>query len=251
MNRAKSIFLPILSGLLLIISLSGCGPAKEQDTLSSNQDTLEVLDDSATQNDLKDKVNFENAEYATSEDGEVLIQIAPEGPGSPENAGIAYRSDLGPDEVWNETEGTLVGSDGFTMPEAVAMEDGSLGTLQIPSIGLTVPVYETEDNELEAMVYGVAHFKETSCWDGNVGLAGHNQGVNTFFQDLYKLEIGDTITLTTALGTRTYEVSMSKEIDETDWSYLGRTDDNRITLITCVNHDLTKRLCVQGTEVQE
>ena len=255
MNGVKRYFLPVLSGFLILasavmlLSLSGCSPATEEEILSSSE-PLEALDESPTPDELSGEVNFANADYATSADGEVLIQIDPNAPGVPGNAGMAYRSDKGPDEVWNGSEGSLVGSDGFTLPEAVAMEDGSLGTLQIPAIGLTVSVYETEDNELEAMVHGVAHFKETSCWDGNVGLAGHNQGVNTFFQDLYKLKNGDKIILTTALGTRTYEVTMSKEIDETDWSYLDRTDDNRITLITCVNHDLTKRLCVQGVEVE-
>ena len=38
------------------------------------------------------------------------------------------------------------------------------------------------------------------------------------------------MTYQTALGTRTYKVSEIKEIEETDWSMLGRTEDNRIGL---------------------
>lgn len=238
----QRIFLMALITTVSAFLLTGCNSNEEN---SSSEEPARTI----SQEDLKDEIDFESAEFVTGEDGEVLIAMSPDGGTGTD--GAALRSDLSPDEVWENDSTVLTGSDGFTLPEAVQLEDGSLGTLQIPAINLTVSVYETEDNELEAMVEGVAHFKETSCWDGNIGLAGHNQGVNTFFQDLYKLKDGDQIILTTALGTRTYEVNMSKEIDETDWSYLGRTDDNRITLITCVNHDLTKRLCVQGVEVTD
>ena len=238
----QRIFLMALITTVSAFLLTGCNSNEEN---SSSEEPARTI----SQEDLKDEIDFESAEFVTGAGGEVLIAMSPDGGTGTD--GDALRSELSPDEVWENDSTVLTGSDGFTLPEAVQLEDGSLGTLQIPAINLTVSVYETEDNELEAMVEGVAHFKETSCWDGNIGLAGHNQGVNTFFQDLYKLKDGDQIILTTALGTRTYEVNMTKEIDETDWSYLGRTDDNRITLITCVNHDLTKRLCVQGVEVTD
>ena len=38
------------------------------------------------------------------------------------------------------------------------------------------------------------------------------------------------------------------KIEETDFSNLERTSDNRITLITCVNNQPTKRWCVQAVE---
>ena len=237
----KRIFLLTLIAAVSALMLTGC--SNDDEGSSSSEESAPKI----SKEELKAEVDFEEAEFATSADGEIYISMSPDGTSA--NGGL--RSELSPDEVWENSDAALTGSDGFTLPEAVQLEDGSLGTLQIPAIDLTVSVYETEDNELEAMVEGVAHFKETSCWDGNIGLAGHNQGVNTFFQDLYKLKNGDQIILTTALGTRLYEVTMSKEIDETDWSYLERTDDNRITLITCVNHDLTKRLCVQGVEAKD
>ena len=40
-------------------------------------------------------------------------------------------------------------------------------------------------------------------------------------------------------------------IDETDWSYLQETEDNRLTLITCVKGQSDKRLCVQAVESEE
>ncbi len=38
------------------------------------------------------------------------------------------------------------------------------------------------------------------------------------------------------------------EIAETDWSRLGRTQDNRVTLITCISGKPSLRLCVQAVE---
>lgn len=65
------------------------------------------------------------------------------------------------------------------------------------------------------------HFKSTSCWDGNVGLAGHNRGVANHFGKIHTLEDGDKITYTTKLGTRTYEVFYVGQIEETDFSRPG------------------------------
>lgn len=52
------------------------------------------------------------------------------------------------------------------------------------------------------------------------------------------------------LGTRYYTVGTIEIIDDDDWSYLGRTEDNRITLITCVAGQDDKRLVVQAVEFQ-
>ena len=73
--------------------------------------------------------------------------------------------------------------------------DGSIGRLKIPVLGLSVKVYENES--LENLAKGAGHFKSTSCWDGNVGLAGHNRGVANHFGKIHTLENGDKITYTT------------------------------------------------------
>lgn len=62
------------------------------------------------------------------------------------------------------------------------------------------------------------------------------------------LEPGDEITYTTSLGTRTYEVETVVKIRNNDWSYLEATSDNRITLVTCVAGDSSRRWCVQAIE---
>ena len=125
--------------------------------------------------------------------------------------------------------------------------DGSIGTLRIPEIDLKVTAYDGDT--YEAMKKGVGHIASTSAWDGNIGLVGHNRGSNDYFRKLKNLELGDEITYKTKLGTREYEVTFIGRISETDWSRLQYTDDNRITLITCVEDVPDKRLCVQAVEV--
>jgi len=127
-------------------------------------------------------------------------------------------------------------------------ESDIIGTLTIPDILLdSVPI--KEGTKLEIIKDAIGHFTETSIYGGNVGLAAHNTGENcAFFKDLNKLKLGSEIYYETLYGTRKYVVKLIKVIDETDWSYLEGTLDNRITLITCINGQNNKRLCVQGVE---
>lgn len=80
------------------------------------------------------------------------------------------------------------------------------------------------------MSKGLGHYTSTSAWDGNVGVCGHNRGAKYVIGAIKDLEIGDTITYTTTLGTRTYTVETVATISSTDWSYLSATSDNRITI---------------------
>lgn len=99
--------------------------------------------------------------------------------------------------------------------------DGSLGTLSIPSIGVNTKIFE--GTSTASMAKGAAHFEETSIWNGNVALAGHNRGINEIFGKIHTLNAGDTITLTTKLGTRTYAVVSVEKISETDRSGTAST----------------------------
>ena len=150
-----------------------------------------------------------------------------------------------PEEVWPDDGGA--GAADFTLPETVTEEDGSIGTLTIPAVGIQMAVFETDD-AMEDMRRGAAHFKSTSAWNGNIGLSGHNY--KNQFGPLTRIAKGDVIAYETALGTRYYTVGTIEIIDDDDWSYLGRTEDNRITLITCVVGQDDKRLVVQAVEFQ-
>ena len=121
---------------------------------------------------------------------------------------------------------------------------GSLGTLNIPAIGLSVKVYEGTDSA--ALKKGAGHFSDTSIWDGNSCFAAHNRGVNSHFGRIHTLSVGDNITLTTKLGTRTYSVTSVMKIGEMDNSMLAATAENCVTLFTCVRDERDYRWCVRA-----
>ena len=124
--------------------------------------------------------------------------------------------------------------------------NGSLGTLKIPAINLTVKVYQGTDSA--ALKKGAGHFTNTSIWDGNACFAGHNRGVNNHFGKIHTLEAGDTITLTTMLGTRTYAVTSVEKVSVNDSSGTASTTDNRVTLYTCVMNQPEYRWCVTAIQ---
>ena len=141
------------------------------------------------------------------------------------------------------TSSSISESTGFTeVTSDLYYGNGSLGTLKIPAIGLTVKVYE--GTRSSTLAKGAGHFEDTSLWDGNCCIAGHNCGVRNDFGKLHTLEIGDTITWTTKLGTRTYEVTSVSKVKETDTSGTAPTSDNRLTLYTCVRNQRDYRWCV-------
>ena len=178
----------------------------------------------------------------TAEDGVVVIPASPQ-PG---------KSQAKPVEHMPDPAQTIPSAPAYTLPEDTALPDGSMGVLTIPKLELSAPVYETEEGgEMESMTKGIAHFAVSSAWDGNIALCSHNvapAGAVAYFRDLYRLKEGDTLSYKTALGEREYKVSEVKEIQEDDWSALGRTEDNRMTLITCITGKPSMRLLVQAVE---
>mgnify|MGYP002508125154 CR=1 FL=1 len=83
----------------------------------------------------------------------------------------------------------------------------------------------------------------------HAGFAAHNRGANSYFGKIHTLELGDRITLTTKLGTRTYEVTSVSKVSETDRSALAASQSNVITLYTCVRDQRDFRWCVTGQEI--
>lgn len=121
--------------------------------------------------------------------------------------------------------------------------------IEIPIIELVAPIEETVEKEV--MNRSVGHFQNTSKWEGNVGLGAHNRGYQVnYFANIKKLKRGDIINYTYEGKIRQYEVSNIVIIKDTDWSYLENTEENKITLITCVENEPNYRRCIQGTEKQ-
>lgn len=128
-------------------------------------------------------------------------------------------------------------------------KDDNIGTLTIPKILLiNAPIREGTD--LSILSNAIGHFFSTSIYNGNVGLASHNRGSNAnYFANINKLKIGDEIYFESIYGTRKYSVEVIVEIYDTDFSYLQDTEDNRLTLITCIKNQPEKRLCIQAVQV--
>lgn len=138
-------------------------------------------------------------------------------------------------------------SGGYTeVTDDLYYSNGSLGTLKIPAINLSVKIYQGTDSA--ALKKGAGHFTNTSIWDGNACFAGHNRGVNKHFGKIHTLEAGDTLTLTTRLGTRTYVVSSVEKVSVNDSSGTAATTDNRVTLYTCVTNQSEYRWKVTAVE---
>lgn len=127
--------------------------------------------------------------------------------------------------------------------------DGSIGTIKVKNANLTVKAYDYSDI-YQSMKKGVGHLDSTAFWNGNVTFFGHNRGSNGYFEKLKNVEIGDLVEYTTKEGTKTYKVDKIERISETDWSDLGYTSENKITLITCIANTPSKRLLVQANEVK-
>lgn len=120
--------------------------------------------------------------------------------------------------------------------------------IQIPKLNLDVHI--VEGTTAEVLLKAVGHFENTAKWNGNVGLAAHNRGYNcNFFEKIKQLKIGDEIIYITTNGKKVYKVQTNKVIQDTDWSYLKQTNDNRITLITCEENREQYRRCVQAVEI--
>ena len=132
--------------------------------------------------------------------------------------------------------------------EEEILDDSVLGILTIEKIGLKATVKEGTSDEV--LLNYIGHLEGTSTYDGNIGLASHNRGYeNSYFARINELEKGDIINYKTKFYDRTYIVDNIQVIYETDWSLLESTEENKLTLITCISGKRNQRLCVQATEV--
>ena len=229
MKRFSVLFL----AALLMVAFAACG---EKDTDPAQLSTPQY---EASSGSLPEFSPEEDDVY-TAEDGVLVVR--------PEGLSTEQDKSETPDTVWEQD--AVATYNAFTLPEKAMLdeENGSIGVLSIPALGLSVNVYEAED-EMAAMSRGVAHFKSTSAYDGNVGLSAHNinfDGTDGYFKNLHTLKTGDTVSYKTALGEREHEVSLVKTISETDWSYLSRSTENRLPMVTCISGKPTQRVLVQA-----
>ena len=119
--------------------------------------------------------------------------------------------------------------------------------IKIPKINLIANIKEGTDEE--TLNQFVGHFEETQRQDGNIGLAAHNRGYEVnYFARLRELKKGDEIIYQYKNYNKTYEVIRVLIIRDTNWDILENTEENILTLITCVENEPEFRRCVQAEE---
>ncbi len=121
--------------------------------------------------------------------------------------------------------------------------------ISIPTINLKAQI--SEGTTKEVMDKYVGHFVDTGVIKGNICLGAHNRGypVN-YFENIKSLNKNDLIFYKKEDKTYCFKVETVTVIRDTDWTYLEETEDNRITLITCVENEPDYRRCVQAVEVK-
>lgn len=131
---------------------------------------------------------------------------------------------------------------------------GMMGSLDIPKIGIHLPVYQgTEEKELQT---GAGYWLGSSLPTGGPGthtiLTAHTGLVRAkMFTDLDKLVAGDTFSIEVLDRVLTYEVDQIKitEPEELDELYI-RPGEDLLTLYTCYPYGVnTQRLLVRGHRI--
>lgn len=152
-------------------------------------------------------------------------------------------------------KGTDVDENGNIMKQEIMNESSLSQTeekeeiwqIEIPKISVKAPISEGTTKEILNQYVG--HFQATAKENGNIGLAAHNRGYEVnYFQDLKLLKEGDEIIYQHNDFRKTYEVEKIRIIKDTEWTYLEETEENQLTLITCVENQPEYRRCIQAIE---
>ena len=141
------------------------------------------------------------------------------------------------------------------LSELEVAESGLMGFVDIPSIGVSLPIYHgTSESVLQV---GIGHLEWSSLPTGGESthcvLSGH-RGLPSakLFTDLNKLREGDVFTLKVLNETLTYEVDQIRTVlpNETDGILIEEGMDY-CTLITCTPYGInTHRLLVRGHRIE-
>ena len=135
-------------------------------------------------------------------------------------------------------------------PVIETTDKNEIWKIEIPKISLIADI--SEGTTKEVLNQYVGHFENTSKQQGNIGLAAHNRGYEVnYFKDLKLLQEGDEIKYTYNDIEKIYEVEKYRIIKDTEWEYLGETEENMLTLITCVENQPEYRRCIQAIEKEE
>ncbi len=132
--------------------------------------------------------------------------------------------------------------------------DSVIGSIEIPSISVNLPIYHGTDSEI--LLKGIGHLQRTSLPVGGKGthsvLTGHS-GLSSaaLFTDIDKLKSGDVFYIHVLGKTLAYQVDRISVVkpDETN-SLRIDTEKDYVTLVTCTPYGInTHRLLVRGERI--
>lgn len=142
--------------------------------------------------------------------------------------------------------------------ENILNYDDIMCTIEIPKINVDLPVYHDSTNREEKLKKGCVHLANTSLPIGGTSthavISAHSgYPEQVFFDELDKLEIGDTFKINVLNKTLTYKVCEINIVDPDDSSKLEiENGKDYVTLVTCYPYSInTHRLCVRGERVED
>jgi sortase A len=142
--------------------------------------------------------------------------------------------------------------------ENILNYDDIMCTIEIPKINVDLPVYHDSTNREEKLKNGCVHLANTSLPIGGASthavISAHSgYPEQVFFDELDKLQIGDTFKINVLNKTLTYKVCEINIVDPDDSSKLEiENGKDYVTLVTCYPYSInTHRLCVRGERVED
>ena len=134
--------------------------------------------------------------------------------------------------------------------------DSVMGTIRIPQISVTLPIYHGTANE--TLEKGAGHLENTSLPIGGTGthavLSAHSgMPAAALFTDLIQLTEGDSFFLDVLDETLAYRVDQVKVVEPEDTSDLWiDTNADHVTLVTCTPYGINShRLLVRGIRTED
>lgn len=124
-----------------------------------------------------------------------------------------------------------------------------IGIIEIPKINIKYPILSDVNDEL-LKISACRFYGPYPNKIGNLCIAGHNYDNNSFFSNLYKLDIGDVINIYDSNKLLvTYSIYNKFETSKSDTSCTNQNTNGKreITLVTCNNIN-KNRLIVKAIE---
>ena len=105
-----------------------------------------------------------------------------------------------------------------------------MGVLEVPSVDLKVPVYQTASDLVMDRGAGIIDGMSYPHEPGNIGISGHRDG---YFRVLKDVKVGDPIILQTLEGPKRFLIEDTTVVEISDKRLLQDSYDQKVTLVTC------------------